>query len=172
MKNSRRLTARATMVRSSGPGSAMVAIQRRSSHPRPRVLGRWMAAEARDLGASLCGASACARLGAWPYSTSSSCASRPTSTEMDQAELRQRVETSSYDIGWMRELRFVRLVLAESANGYQYLMSRVFDNKADLDNYMGHPVHSELAEWAASRGCEFMVFDYDLDAATATRQPA
>jgi hypothetical protein len=43
---------------------------------------------------------------------------------------------------------------------------------ADLDNYMDHPDHIELAEWARARGCEFVYFDYDLETATAVRQPS
>jgi hypothetical protein len=93
-------------------------------------------------------------------------------SEADQAEVRQRVETSSNDIGRMRELRFARLVPAESARGYQYLMSMVFENEADLANYMSHPIHSELARWAIARSCEFLYFDYDLGEATALPQPA
>jgi hypothetical protein len=95
----------------------------------------------------------------------------PDINEADQAELRQRVETSSNDIGRMLDLRFARLVAAESARGYQYLMSMVFENKEDLDNYMGHPVHGELYHWVMARGCELLFFDYDLDEARALRQP-
>jgi hypothetical protein len=95
----------------------------------------------------------------------------PDISEADQAELRERVETSSSDIGRLRELRFVRLVPAASAKGYQYLMSMVFEDKADLVNYMPHPIHQALAKWCADRGCEFLFFDYDLDTATSLRQP-
>ena len=103
----------------------------------------------------------------------------PDINEADQAELRQRVETSAEDIGRMRQLRFARFVPAESAKGYQYLMSMVFENERDRDNYMGHPVHIELAdpvhielaEWCVARGCEFLYFDYDLETATSVRQP-
>jgi hypothetical protein len=93
-------------------------------------------------------------------------------SEADRGEVRRRVETSSNDIGRMRELRFVRLVPAESTHGYQYLMSMVFENEADLANYMSHPIHIELAEWAIARSCEFLYFDYNLEVATALRQPA
>jgi hypothetical protein len=96
----------------------------------------------------------------------------PDIDEADQAELRQRVEVSANDIGRLRELRFARLVPAESARGYQYIMSMVFENKDDLDNYMPHPVHRDLAKWARDRGCEFLFFDYELETATALRQPA
>jgi len=51
-------------------------------------------------------------------------------------------------------------------------MSMVFENEADLANYMSHPIHIELAEWAIARSCEFLYFDYDLEVATALRQPA
>jgi hypothetical protein len=82
------------------------------------------------------------------------------------------VETSSNDIGRMRHLRFARLVPADSARGYQYLMSMVFENEDDLANYMEHPLHIELAEWAIDRSCEFLYFDYDPEEAAALCQPA
>ena len=72
-------------------------------------------------------------------------------------------ETSASDIGRLRDLRFARLVPAESARGYQYLMSMVFESKADLDSYMPHPVHRELGKWARDRGREFLFLDYDLE---------
>jgi len=93
-------------------------------------------------------------------------------SEADQQEVRKRVETSSNDIGRMRELRFAPLVPAASAQGYQYLMSMVFENEADLANYMEHPLHIELAKWAIGRSCEFLYFDYDPEEAAALRQPA
>lgn len=37
---------------------------------------------------------------------------------------------------------------------------------------MDHPIHGELADWAQALGGEFLYFDYDLDEATALRQPA
>jgi Stress responsive A/B Barrel Domain len=95
----------------------------------------------------------------------------PDISKADQAEFRQRVESSSNDIGRMLDLRFARLVEAESAKGYQYIMSMVFENNEDLDNYMDHPVHGQLYEWVVARGCELLVFDYDLDEARALRQP-
>ena len=52
----------------------------------------------------------------------------------------------------MRELRFAPLEAAESARGSRYLMSMVFENQADLDNYMGHRIHIELADWGEARG--------------------
>ena len=72
----------------------------------------------------------------------------------------------------MRELRFARLVPAEGTMGYQHMLSIVFENEADLDNYMGHPVHSDFGGWLVAQGCEFLYFNYDLEAATALRQPA
>jgi hypothetical protein len=93
-------------------------------------------------------------------------------SEADQKEVRQRVETSANDIGRLRALRFARLVPAKSARGYQYLMSMVFENEADLANYMKHPLHIELAKWAVDRSCEFLYFDYDPEEAAALRQPA
>jgi hypothetical protein len=62
-------------------------------------------------------------------------------------------------------------VPAASARGYQYLMSMIFENEADLVNYMKHPLHQELAKWAVDRSCEFLYFDYDPDEASAPRQP-
>jgi hypothetical protein len=91
--------------------------------------------------------------------------------KLSVGELRQRVETCSSDIGRLSELRFARLVPAASTKGYQYLMSMVFEDKADLANYMPHPIHPALAKWCADRGCEFLFFDYDLDTATSIRQP-
>jgi len=92
--------------------------------------------------------------------------------EADQEEIRRRVETSANDIGRLRELRFARIGLAKSACGYQYLMSLVFENKADLANYMEHPLHLDLAKWAVDRPCEFLYFDFDPEEAAALRQPA
>ena len=109
---------------------------------------------------------------AWPYSTFVLCRFTPDIHEAEQVELQPRVESSHNAIGRMRELRFARLVPAESNMGYQYLLPMVFENEADLDNYMGHPAHIELAEWAVARGCEFLYFDYDLESVTALRQPA
>jgi hypothetical protein len=108
----------------------------------------------------------------WPWRTSSLFRFTPDIDEADQAELRQRVEASSNDIGGMKELRFARLVPAESARGYQYLMSMVFENKADVGIYMDHPVHIDLAEWCVARSCEFLYFDYDPQLAAALRRPS
>jgi hypothetical protein len=51
-------------------------------------------------------------------------------------------------------------------------MSMVFENKADVGNYMDHPVHIDLAEWCVARSCEFLYFDYDPELAAALRQPS
>ena len=90
----------------------------------------------------------------------------------DEAELRDRVETSSNAVGRMSDLRFAPVLLPERSQGYQYLASMVFATDADLKNYMvDNPIHHELYEWLVARNCEFLVLDYDLDAAKALKQP-
>jgi hypothetical protein len=71
----------------------------------------------------------------------------------------------------MGDLQFALLVPAESARGYQCLMSMVFENETDVVNCMDHPAHVELAEWCLARNCKFLFFDYDPEPATALRQP-
>jgi Stress responsive A/B Barrel Domain len=96
----------------------------------------------------------------------------PELNDADEAELRDRIETSSNAIGRMSDLRFAPALSPDSARGYQYLASMVFATDADLKNYMvGNPIHHELYEWAVARNCEFLVLDYDLDAARALKQP-
>jgi hypothetical protein len=55
-------------------------------------------------------------------------------------------------------------VLAKSARGYQYLMSMIFENSADLANYMGHPLHLMLVKWSVDRSREFSHSGFDPEA--------
>jgi hypothetical protein len=95
----------------------------------------------------------------------------PELSEPDRDALRRQVEAHTNEIGGMREVRFARLVQADEPQGWQYLMSMVFETKADLDRYLGHPVHMELYHWVMARGCELLVYDYDPDGAASLRQP-
>ncbi len=95
----------------------------------------------------------------------------PEPPEPDRAALRRQVEAHTNEIGGMREVRFARLAQADEPDGWQYFMSMVFETKAELDRYLGHPVHMELYHWVMARGCELLVYDYDPDEAGSLRQP-